>query len=54
MTSAARLMPEKFQDQSVTADGKQRASVSLVSLNTLWINTGTMCNLTCRNCYIES
>ena len=54
MTSAARLMPEKFQDPSVTADCKQRASVSLVSLNTLWINTGTLCNLTCRNCYIES
>lgn len=23
-------------------------------LETLWINTGTLCNLTCRNCYIES
>ena len=21
---------------------------------TLWFNTGTLCNLTCRNCYIES
>ena len=24
------------------------------SLETLWFNTGTLCNLTCRNCYIES
>jgi uncharacterized Fe-S cluster-containing radical SAM superfamily protein len=23
-------------------------------LQTLWFNTGTLCNLTCRNCYIES
>ena len=23
-------------------------------LETLWINTGTLCNITCRNCYIES
>jgi MoaA/NifB/PqqE/SkfB family radical SAM enzyme len=21
---------------------------------TLWFNTGTLCNITCRNCYIES
>ena len=24
------------------------------ALETLWFNTGTLCNLTCRNCYIES
>jgi len=23
-------------------------------LKTLWFNTGTLCNLTCRNCYVES
>lgn len=23
-------------------------------LETLWINTGTLCNLTCKSCYIES
>jgi hypothetical protein len=27
---------------------------ALKALETLWINTGTLCNLTCRNCYIES
>jgi MoaA/NifB/PqqE/SkfB family radical SAM enzyme len=28
--------------------------VGLERLETLWINTGTLCNLTCRSCYIES
>lgn len=44
----------KFRDQRVTADGKPRASVDLGGLTTLWFNTGTLCNLTCVNCYIES
>jgi len=44
----------KFVDPDVTADGKTRASVALRALQTLWFNTGTLCNLTCANCYIES
>ncbi|MFB3151665.1 MAG: radical SAM protein [Alphaproteobacteria bacterium] len=44
----------KFRDPDVTADGARRAGVDLVALRTLWINTGTLCNVTCRNCYIES
>jgi sulfatase maturation enzyme AslB (radical SAM superfamily) len=28
--------------------------VELVGLETLWINTGTLCNLACPSCYIES
>ncbi|TAJ41984.1 MAG: radical SAM protein [Reyranella sp.] len=48
------LDPAKFQDALVTAKGEQRAHVALRSLETLWFNTGTLCNLTCRNCYIES
>jgi len=44
----------KFQHPDLTAKGEQRASVPLVRLETLWINTGTLCNITCRNCYIES
>ena len=48
------LDPAKFRDPSVTADGSVRAVVALGRLNTLWINTGTLCNLTCANCYIES
>lgn len=49
-----RLDPAKFRDPEVTATGKPRAKIALRSLETLWINTGTLCNLTCRNCYIES
>lgn len=48
------LDPAKFKDAAVTAKGEQRAHVALKSLETLWFNTGTLCNLTCRNCYIES
>ena len=44
----------KFRDPSLTAKGERRARVALRSLDTLWINTGTLCNLTCQNCYIES
>ena len=44
----------KFSDPFVTAKGEVRAQVALRSLETLWFNTGTLCNLTCRNCYIES
>ncbi len=29
-------------------------SVPFERLDTLWINTGTLCNITCRNCYIDS
>ncbi|MFI5002630.1 MAG: radical SAM protein [Reyranellales bacterium] len=48
------LDPAKFKDALVTAKGERRAHVALKSLDTLWFNTGTLCNLTCRNCYIES
>jgi MoaA/NifB/PqqE/SkfB family radical SAM enzyme len=48
------LDPTKFRDPAVTARGETRARVALRALDTLWFNTGTLCNLTCRNCYIES
>jgi uncharacterized Fe-S cluster-containing radical SAM superfamily protein len=48
------LDPAKFQDALVTAKGEERAHVALRALETLWFNTGTLCNLTCENCYIES
>jgi len=48
------LDPGKFRDPFVTAKGEARAEVALRALDTLWFNTGTLCNLTCRNCYIES
>lgn len=44
----------KFSDPFVTANGEPRASVSLRALETLWFNTGTLCNIECRNCYILS
>jgi hypothetical protein len=49
-----RLDPAKFRDPAVTAKGETRATVALRSLETLWFNTGTLCNLTCANCYIDS
>jgi uncharacterized Fe-S cluster-containing radical SAM superfamily protein len=48
------LDPAKFKDALVTAKGEERAHVALRTLETLWFNTGTLCNLTCQNCYIES
>jgi pyruvate-formate lyase-activating enzyme len=48
------LDPRKFRDPLVTAKGEPRAQVALRALETLWINTGTLCNLTCDHCYIES
>lgn len=45
---------QKFSDPYITAKGEQRAWVDLTALKTLWFNTGTLCNLACVNCYIES
>lgn len=53
-TTNPTLDPRKFRDPVRTLDGSERASVPLDRLSTLWFNTGTLCNLTCRNCYIES
>lgn len=44
----------KFQDPFVTAKGEQRAHVELHNPKTLWVNTGTLCNIECVNCYIDS
>ena len=44
----------KFRDPYVTATGDERAHVVLTRPRTLWFNTGTLCNIECRNCYIES
>ena len=46
--------PRKFQDPDTTAKGERRATVALKRLDTLWFNTGTLCNIECKNCYIES
>lgn len=44
----------KFIDPVRTAKGEDRAVVGLERLETLWFNTGTLCNIACLNCYIES
>jgi uncharacterized Fe-S cluster-containing radical SAM superfamily protein len=44
----------KFDDPRWTMNHQPRAAVTLNQLETLWFNTGTICNLTCANCYIES
>ena len=55
MADAALLAPTaKFSDPDVTAKGERRARVGLQALHTLWLNTGSLCNITCRNCYIDS
>lgn len=54
-SSHAPLMdPRKFRDPFVTQDGSRRAAVALEALDTLWFNTGTLCNIACLTCYIES
>jgi uncharacterized Fe-S cluster-containing radical SAM superfamily protein len=44
----------RFTDPDWTAAGEPRAKVELGALETLWFNTGTLCNIECRNCYILS
>jgi uncharacterized Fe-S cluster-containing radical SAM superfamily protein len=48
------LDPAKFKHPDLTAKGERRATVAMTRLETLWFNTGTLCNITCGNCYIES
>jgi len=44
----------KFSNPLITKDGDQRAFVDFDGFKTLWFNTGTLCNIACSNCYIES
>ena len=53
-TAQKSLDPVKFKNPDVTAKGEPRAFVRLTKLDTLWFNTGTLCNIECANCYIES
>ncbi len=54
-TTTDRAWPiAKFSNPDCTATGELRAEVSLSGLQTLWFNTGTLCNIACRNCYILS
>jgi hypothetical protein len=51
---APTLGPEKFRRPAVTATGAERAFVDFRRLETLWFNTGTLCNIECLRCYIDS
>ncbi|EMD81725.1 radical SAM protein [Pacificimonas flava] len=51
---ASTALPPPFSDPHLTAKGEERAAVRFRALDTLWLNTGTLCNLECRGCYIES
>lgn len=48
------LIQQKFRDPFITAEGETRGSVDWRGLKTLWLNTGTLCNIECANCYIKS
>jgi len=50
----APIDPRKFQNPSITAKGEKRAAVFFKELKTLWINSGSLCNIECANCYIQS
>lgn len=54
MKDSATANIGKFEHPGITAKGDQRARVALTDPQTLWFNTGTLCNITCANCYIES
>jgi len=48
------ISENKFKDPILTADGSKRAFIEAKKIKTLWFNTGTLCNIECKNCYIES
>jgi radical SAM family protein/4Fe-4S single cluster protein len=54
MSEASIETRAKFRDPDWTANGERRARAALDELRTLWINTGSLCNIECRNCYIDS
>ena len=55
---SAAAAGESRRRNSPTRTGRPRASRAppwrSSGSRRLWINTGTLCNITCRNCYIES
>ena len=48
------ITENKFKDPFITADGSKRAFIEAKKIKILWFNTGTLCNIECKNCYIES
>lgn len=49
-----QIQYQKFEHPDITAKGEERALVALTHLHTLWFNTGSLCNITCMGCYMES
>lgn len=54
MSNTQTLPKTKFSDPRLTMKGEKRAWVKYEGTQTLWFNTGTLCNIECLNCYIES
>ena len=54
MSDLKTLPKTKFADPHRTMKGEPRAWVKYKKTETLWFNTGTLCNIECLNCYIES
>lgn len=52
--AAGAIDSAKFADPDRTAKGEARAVVALTRLRTLWFNTGSLCNIACQNCYMDS
>jgi hypothetical protein len=46
------LSENKFKDPIITTDGTKCAFIEAKKIKTLWFNTGTLCNIECKNCYI--
>lgn len=53
-TSPRAAPTAKFQDPLLTVDGQPRAVVAPGRMETLWFNTGSLCNIACDGCYTES
>ena len=55
MADAALLGRKRSSaDPDLTAKASGAPAWRSTALRTLWLNTGSLCNITCRNCYINS
>ena len=54
MPPPPRPQPRRFANPDRTVHGEKHAHVPLARLSTLWFNTGTLCNIACTGCYIDS
>lgn len=54
LSLAGHFPLSKYSDPHITAKGDRRAHVDFRGYETIWFNTGTLCNIACQGCYIES